>query len=103
MYNRQMRAWMFLATALKSPSDKAIFHRCKSPREAWEKVKKWHEPGTVGAQAGYFKRLSNYKVESGADPVVALYALEDMANEMRDIGLTVEDPMLYTCCINALP
>ncbi|CAN0582121.1 unnamed protein product, partial [Laminaria digitata] len=26
-----------------------------------------------------------------------------MANEMRDIGLTVEDPMLYTCFINALP
>ena len=40
MYERQLDAWGFLAQALKSGVDEAIFHRSTSPRKCWEDIRK---------------------------------------------------------------
>ena len=38
------QAWNFIDAALQSESDRSILKRCKSPREVFERLKKWHDP-----------------------------------------------------------
>ena len=38
------QAWNFIDAALQSELDRSILKRCKSPREVFERLEKWHDP-----------------------------------------------------------
>ena len=96
-------AWNFLSTALKSKSDKSILHRCTSPREAWDALLAWYGPQTTGAKSDLSRRLNSFKIAPGSNPLEEMGRIEDLAAEMRTAGLTLDDHMLYTIFIDALP
>ena len=47
------QAWNVLDTALQSEEDKAILKRCRSPREVFEFLGKWHDPENEVAKQPY--------------------------------------------------
>ena len=53
-------AWNFVSTALKSKSDKSIFHRCTSPREAWDALLAWYGFQETGAKFSLSRRLNSF-------------------------------------------
>ena len=107
-YNRESvrihaLAWNFLSTALKSKSDKSILHRCTSPREAWDALLAWYGPQTTGAKPDLSRRLNSFKRAPGSNPLEEMGKIEDVAAEMRSAGMTLDDHMLCTIFIDALP
>ena len=107
-YNRERvhilaLAWNFLSTALKSKSDKSILHRCTSPREAWDALLAWYGSQTTGAKSNLSRRLNSFNIAPGSNPLEEMGRIEDLAAEMRTAGMTVDDHMLYTIFIDALP
>ena len=96
-------AWNFLSTALKSKSDKSILHRCTSPREAWGALHEYNGPQTTGGKSDLSRRLDSFKIAPGSNPLEEMVRIEDLAAEMRTAGLTLDDYMLYTIFIDALP
>ena len=107
-YNRERvhidaLAWNFLSTALKSKSDKSILHRCTSPREAWEALLAWYGPQTTGAKSDLSRRLNSFNIAPRSSPLEEMGRIEDLAAEMRTAGMTLDDHMMYTIFIDALP
>ena len=96
-------AWNFLSTALKSTSDKSILHRCPSPREAWDTLLAWYGPQTTGGKSDLSPCLNSLKIAPGSNPLEEMGRIEDLSAEMRTAGLTLDDHMLYTIFIDALP
>ena len=96
-------AWSFLSTALNSKVDKSKLHRCASPREAWEALLPWYGPQTTGAKSSLSRRLNIFKIAPGSNPLEEIGRIEDLATEMRTAGITLDDHMLYTIFIDALP
>ena len=107
-YNRervhiQALAWNFLLTAIKIKSDKSILHRCTSPREAWDALLALYGPQTTGAKSDLSRRLNGFKIAAGSNPLQEMGRIKDLAAEIRTAGMTLDDHMLYTIGINALP
>ncbi|CAN0524176.1 unnamed protein product, partial [Laminaria digitata] len=100
---RHTLAWSFLSTALKSKSDKSILHRCTSPREAWDALLAWYGPQTTGAKSDLSRRLNSFKIATGSNPQAEMGRIEDLAAEMRTAGMILDDNMLYTIFLDALP
>ena len=96
-------AWNFISTALRSKSDKSILYRCTSPREAWDAHFAWYGPQTTGAESDLSRRLNRFNIAPGSKPPDEMGRIEDHAAEMRTAGMTVDDHMLYTIFIDALP
>ncbi|CAN0161081.1 unnamed protein product, partial [Laminaria digitata] len=96
-------AWRFLSTALKSQSDKSILHRCTSPREAWNALLAWYGPQTTGAKSDLSRRLNSFKIATSSNPQAEMGRIEDLAAEMRTAGMIIDDNMLYTIFLDALP
>ena len=101
--NMHALAWNFLSTALKSKSDKSTLYRCTSPREAWDALLAWYGPQTTGAKSDLSRRLNSFKIAPGSNPLEEMGRIEDLAAEMSTAGLTLDDHMLYTIFIDALP
>ena len=93
----------FLSTALKSKSDKSIWNRCTSPREAWDALLVWYGPQTTGAKSDLSRRHDSFEIASGSNPLEKMGRVEDLPAEMRSAGMTLDDHMLYTIFIDALP
>ena len=107
-YNRESvhihaLACNFLSTALKSKIDKSILHRCTSPREAWDALLAGYGPQTTGAKSDLSHRLNSFMVAPGRNPLEEMARIEDLAAETRTAGMTVDDYMLHTIFIDALP
>ncbi|CAN0513933.1 unnamed protein product, partial [Laminaria digitata] len=96
-------AWSFLSTALKSQSDKSILHRCTSTREAWDALLEWYGPQITGAKSDLSRRLISFKIATGSNPQAEMGRIEDLAAEMRTAGMILDDNMLYTLSLDALP
>ena len=107
-YNRERvhihaLAWNFLSTTLRSNSDKNTLHRCTSPREAWDALLAWYGSQTTGAKSDLSRRLNSFKIAPGSNPLEEMGRIEYPAAAMRTAGMTLDDHMLYTVFIDALP
>ena len=60
-------------------------------------------PKTTGAKSDLSRRLISFKIAPGSNPLEEVVRIEDLAAEMRTAGLTLDDYMLYTIFIDALP
>ena len=89
-------------SALRSSGDRAILHRCTTPKEAWTNLAKWYGSQTQRARTECFRKMHSFKITAGQNPLMASGELEDLAAGMRAIGLAVDDPMLYACFLDAL-
>ena len=96
-------AWNFLSTALKSKSDKSILHRCTSPRQAWDALLAWYGHQATGAKSDLSRRLNSFIIAPASNPLEEMGRIEDLAAEMRAAGMSVDDHMLNTIFIDALP
>ena len=89
-------AWNFLLTVLKRKSDKkSILHRCTSPTEAWDALLAWYGSQTTRAKSDPSRRLNSFKIAPGS----RRFCLRN-AHPAR---MTLDDHMLYTIFIDALP
>ena len=93
---------MYKRQALKSKNDKSILHRWTSPREAWDALLAWYGPQTTGTKSDLSRCLNSFKIAPGSNPL-EMGRIEDLAAKTRTAGLTLDDHMLYTIFINALP
>ena len=80
-----------------------ILHICSSPREAWGLLVEWYAPQTAGAKSDHSRRHPILKIASGSNPLDEMGRMEDLATEMRTAGLALDNHMLYTVFIDALP
>ena len=76
---------------------------CTSPRQAWDALLAWYGPHTDGAKSGLSRCLNSFKIVPGSDPLEEMDRIEDPAAEMRTAGLALDQHMLYTMVIDALP
>ena len=49
------------------------------------------------------RRFHSFKIAPGCNPLEEIGRIEDLAAEMRTLGLTLDAHMLYTIFIDALP
>ncbi|CAN0535643.1 unnamed protein product, partial [Laminaria digitata] len=78
-------------------------HRCTSPREAWDALLAWYGPQTTGAKSDLSRRLNSFRTATGSKPQAEMGRIEDFAAEMRTAGMILDDNMLYTIFLDALP
>ncbi|CAN0489075.1 unnamed protein product, partial [Laminaria digitata] len=78
-------------------------HRCTSSREAWDALLAWYDPQTIGAKYDLFRRLNSFRISTGSNPQAEMGRIEDLASEMRTAGMILDDNMLYTIFLDALP
>ena len=63
----------------------------------------WYGPQTTAAKSDLSRCLNNVKIAPGSNPLEEMGGTEDLAAEMRSAGLTLDDHMMYTIFIDALP
>ncbi|CAN0523320.1 unnamed protein product, partial [Laminaria digitata] len=80
-----------------------ILHRCTSPREAWDALLEWYGPQTTGAKSDLSRRLNSFKIATGSNPQAEIGKIEDLPAKMRSAGMILDDDMLYTISLDALP
>ena len=73
------------------------------PREAWDALLTWYGPQTMGTKPDLSRHLNSCKIAPGSNPLEDMGRIEDLAAEMCTAGLTLDDHMLYTIFIDALP
>ena len=49
------------------------------------------------------KKLHNFQIPKGSDPVQKMLEIEDHAEQMRDAGMHVDDQDVYSTYVSALP
>ena len=103
VYERQLRAWAHFSQAFELPTDVGRFRRSTSPRGLWESTLKWYSAQTVGQQVVLRKKLHNFQIPKGSDPVQKMLEIEDHAEQMRDAGMHVDDQDVYSTYVSALP
>ncbi|CAN0570681.1 unnamed protein product, partial [Laminaria digitata] len=74
-----------------------------SPREAWDALLAWYGPQTTGAKSDPSGRLNSFRIATGSNPQAEMGRIEDLAAEMRTAGMILDDNMLYTIFLDALP
>ena len=57
----------------------------------------------MGAKSDLSRRLNSCKIAPGSNPLEEMGTIEDLTAEMGTAGLTLDDHMLYTIFIDALP
>ncbi|CAN0349978.1 unnamed protein product, partial [Pylaiella littoralis] len=63
----------------------------------------WYSKRTIGEQNELRKRLANFKIPKGSNPVEQLQVAEDLGAEMKEAGIPVEDQQIYSTFVSALP
>ena len=98
------QAWSFIDAALQSESDRSILKRCKSPREVFERLEKWHDPGSEVATQRLYDKFHEFAIPPHSDPTAALHDLEDTNNQMHEKGIgRIPDAVLHARFVRALP
>ena len=68
-YEKQLRAWVFFPNVFMKKADKGRFRRNTSPRVLWEKTKEWYGRKTIGEQSLLRRKLNNFKIARGSNPI----------------------------------
>ena len=98
------QAWYFIDAALQSDSDRSILKRCKSPREVFERLEKWHDPDSEVATQRLYDKFHEFAIPPHSDPIAALHDLEDINNQMHEKGIgRIPDAVLHARFVRALP
>ena len=98
------QAWNFIDAALQSESDRSILKRCKSPREVFERLEKWHDPDSEVATQRLYDKFHEFTIPPHSDPIAALHDLEDINNQMHEKGIgRIPDAVLHARFVRALP
>ena len=98
------QAWNFIDAALQSESDRSILKRCKSPREVFERLEKWHDPDSEVATQRLYDKFHEFTIPPHSDPITALHDLEDTNNQMHEKGIgRIPDAVVHARFVRALP
>ena len=98
------QAWNFIDAALQSDSDRSILKRCKSPREVFERLEKWHDPDSEVATQRLYDKFHEFTIPPHSDPITALHDLEDTNNQMHEKGIgRIPDAVVHARFVRALP
>ena len=98
------QAWNFIDAALQSESDRSILKICKSPREVFERLEKWHDPDSEVATQRLYDKFHEFAIPPHSDPIAALHDLEDTNNQMHEKGIgRIPDAVLHARFVHALP
>ena len=98
------QAWNFIDAALQSDSDRSILKRCKSPREVFERLEKWHDPDSEVATQRLYDKFHEFAIPPHSDPIAALHDLEDINNQMHEKGIgRIPEAVLHARFVRALP
>ena len=98
------QAWNFIDAALQSESDRSILKRCKSPREVFERLEKWHDPDSEVATQRLYDKFHEFTIPPHSDPIAALHDLEDTNNQMHEKGIgRIPDAVVHARFVRALP
>ena len=98
------QAWNFIDAALQSESDRSILKRCKSPREVFERLEKWHDPDSEVPTQRLYDKFHEFAIPPHSDPIAALHDLEDTNNQMHEKGIgRIPDAVLHARFVRALP
>ena len=98
------QAWNFIDAALQSNADRSILKRCKSPREVFERLKKWHDPDSEVATQRLYDKFHEFAIPPHSDPIAALHDFEDINNQMHEKGIgRIPDAVLHARFVRALP
>ena len=98
------QAWNFIDAALQSESDRSILKRCKSPREVFERLEKWHDPDSEVATQRLYDKFHEFAIPPHSDPIAALHDLEDTNNQMHEKGIgRIPNAVLHARFVRALP
>ena len=98
------QAWNFIDAALQSQADRSILKRCKSPREVFESLEKWHDPASGVATQRLYDKFHEFAIPPHSDPIAALHDLEDTNYQMHEKGIgRIPDAVLHTRFVSALP
>ena len=98
------QAWNFIDAALQSDSDRSILKRCRSPREVFERLEKWHDPDSEVATQRLYDKFHEFTIPPHSDPIAALHDLEDTNNQMHEKGIgRIPDAVVHARFVRALP
>ena len=98
------QAWNSIDAALQSDSDRSILKRCKSPREVFERLEKWHDPDSEVATQRLYDKFHEFTIPPHSDPIAALHDLEDINNQMHEKGIgRIPEAVLHARFVRALP
>ena len=98
------QAWNFIDAALQSESDRSILKICKSPREVFERLEKWHDPDSEVATQRLYDKFHEFTIPPHSDPITALHDLEDTNNQMHEKGIgRIPDAVVHARFVRALP
>ena len=96
------QAWNFIDAALQSDSDRSILKRCKSPREVFERLEKWHDPDSEVATQRLYDKFHEFTIPPHSDPIAALHDL--INNQMHEKGIgRIPEAVLHARFVRALP
>ena len=98
------QAWNFIDAALQSDSDRSILKRCRSPREVFERLEKWHDPDSEVATQRLYDKFHEFTIPPHSDPISAFHDLEDTNNQMHEKGIgRIPDAVVHARFVRALP
>ena len=93
----------FIDAALQSEADRSILKRCKSPREVFERLEKWHDPDSEVATQRLYDKFHEFAIPPHSDPIAALHDLEDTNNQMHEKGIgRIPDAVLHARFVRVL-
>ena len=81
------QALNFIDAAIQSGADKAILKICRSPREVFESLEKWHDPESEMATQRLYNKIHEFAIPPHSNPIAALHDLKDMNNQMYEKGI----------------
>ena len=98
------QAWNFIDAALKSEARRAILKRCRSPREVFESLEKWHDPESETATQRLYDKVHEFAIPPHSNPIAALHHLENINNQMHEnrIG-RIPEIVLHARFVRARP
>ena len=79
--------WNFIDAALQSEADRAILKICRSPREVFESLEKWHGPESEMATQRLYDKFHEFAIPPHSSPIAALHDLENINHQMYEKGI----------------
>ena len=81
------QALNFIDAAISKGADKAILKRCRSPREVFESLEKWHDPESEMATQRLYNKFHEFAIPPHSNPIATLHDLKDINNQMYEKGI----------------
>ena len=99
------QARRFIEAALQIEVDRAIMKICRSPREVFESLEKWHDDlESEMATQRLYDKFHEFAFPPHSNPIAALHDLEDINNQMYEKGIgRIPETVLHARFIRALP